>query len=314
MLNYRDPLFSIILFLVIILIVLVITNILGYYKEKNKKKYIQEFIEKFDFLDDEEINSIFSDNISQNALELLAIAFEKEGNYEKSLNIYLILLKHSKDKFKILQHMAEVYFKAGFLQKARESLLEILRSKPRDKKALKLLLVVDDKLKNYDEIENIIEIFETLDEDIKREKAYFEFQKAIFNNDKKALKKLLKQYPFLKRKFVEYFIHTEPEEAFKKIEEQDIYQMLDIFWNIDDLPLRPEFVHIQAAKKKIKTPTQSPIFELEVLKYTPKNLADLEFEYICGNCKQIFPFYHDRCPNCKELFCMELEARIVKKT
>ena len=314
MLDYRDPLFSIIVFLALIAITILIVNFLGSLKQKNQLKELKEFIDKFDFLDDKEIESIFSDNISKNALLLLAIAFEKEGNYEKSLNIYMVLLKNSEnnEKFKILQNMAEVYFKAGFLHKSREALLEILKSYPRKLDALELLFIVDDKLKNYDEMENIIEILEELEIDTYKQKAYLYFQKAKFAYDKEQIINLYKKYPILKRNYINYFIHINSKMVFDEVNQEDVYKFLDIFWQFDMLPMQEKFIFIKAAKKEITTTLKAPVFELEVLKYTPKGLADLEFEYICNNCKHLTPLYDDRCPHCKALFTLELEIQITK--
>jgi lipopolysaccharide biosynthesis regulator YciM len=314
MLDYRDPLFSIIVFLSLIIIVILVTNFLENLKEKRKNKHLKEFIEQFDFLDDKEINSIFSNDISINALILLAIGFEKEGNYEKALNIYLNLLQkvNKIQKFEILQNMAEVYLKAGFLHKARESLLEILRSKPRDIKALKTLIIVDDKLKNYDEIENIIEIFEELELDIEDEKAYILFKQAVFKGEKDKLFDLVKQYPILKREFISYFIYKDKQQVLKIINNNDVYEMIDIFWNEKLACINESLKQIEAAKKLLVYEKECPIFEIEVLKHLPKDLADLEFEYICKECKRVFPIYDSRCPNCKNLFTMEVEIIITK--
>ena len=314
MLDYRDPLFSIIVFLALITITILIINFLGQLKEKNRLKNLKDFVEKFDFLDDKEIESIFSDNISKNALLLLAIAFEKEGNYEKSLNIYMVLLKNSdnNEKFKILQNMAEVYFKAGFLHKARESLLEILKSYPRRLDALELLFIVDDKLKNYDEMENIIEVLEELEVDTYKQKAYLCFKQALFEHNKKQIENLYHEYPILKRNYINYFININPKKIFDSVNENDVYEMLDIFWRFDNLPTKEAFIFVKAAKKEITTTLKAPVFELEVLKYTPKGLADLEFEYICNNCKHLTPLYDDRCPHCKGLFTLKLEIQITK--
>jgi len=314
MLGYRDPLFSIIVFLLLIVIVLLSINFFAYLKEKKKKHNLEEFIKKFDFLNDKEIESIFSEDISSNALMLLAIAFEKEGNYEKSLNIYKVLLQNiNKEKFTILQNMAEVYFKAGFLQKSKEALYEILKSYPRNIKALKLLFVLDDKLKDYNEMENIIEILEELEIDVTKEKAYLEFQQSKFENNKEKIISLYKKYPILKRNFVNYFLNKDISIVFTSILDDDVYNMIDLFWYIDYLPLDKEsFKHIQAAKKEITFDKKPPVFELEVLKYLPKDLANLEFEYICSNCKHITPIYEDRCPHCKELFTLQIEIEIVK--
>jgi len=313
MLNYSNPLFSIIVFLSIIAVTIVITNFLGSLKEKSRIKHLKEFIDKFEFLNDKEIKEVVKDKISINALLLLAMAFEKEGNYEKSLNIYLAILENvdKNEKFDILQKVSSVYYKAGFLHKARESLLEILRNRPRNKKALKLLLVVDDKFKNYDEMENIVEIFEELEVDVKKEKAYILFKKALFEMDNNKLRELYNEYQFLKRSYISYMIHINPKEVFEIVNENDVYEMLDIFYNYESLPLKNEaFIQIKAAKKEIECSKKSPVFELEVLKHLPKNLAELEFEYICSNCKHIYPLYDERCPNCKELFTYKVETTI----
>jgi lipopolysaccharide biosynthesis regulator YciM len=297
----------------IIAVTIIITNFLGILKEKNRIKKLKTFIDKFEFLNDKEIKNVLKDEASINALFLLAMAFEKEGNYEKSLNIYLAILDNvnKNEKFDVLQKVAKVYFKAGFLHKARESLLEILRSKPRNLDALKLLLVVDDKLKNYDEMENVIEVFEELEVDVKKEKCYVLFKKALFEMNKNRLKELYEEHPCLKRSYISYLIYSNPKEVFEKINESDVYEMIDIFYNYDSLPAKNSaLIQIKAAKKEIETTIKSPIFELEVLKHLPKNLADLEFEYICQNCKHIYPIYEERCPNCKELFTLKVEPII----
>jgi len=313
--SYRDPLFSIIIFLLIVAVTIIITNFLGMLKEKNRIKYLKEFIDRFEFLNDEEIKEVVRDKISINALLLLAMAFEKEGNYEKSLNIYLAILENidKNEKFDVLQKVALVYYKAGFLHKSREALLEILRNKPRNKKALKLLLVVDDKLKNYDEMENILEIFEELEVDIQKEKCYISFKKALFEMNKEKLKEVYNECPCIKRSYIQYLMYNNPKEAFKKIDENDVYEMIDIFYNYDSLPIKNSaLIQLKAAKKEIETTIKSPIFELEVLKNLPKGLADLEFEYICKNCKHIYPIYDERCPNCSELFTFKVETMVVE--
>jgi len=315
MFEYRDPLFNIIIFLTLIVITILITNFLGSLKQKNKIKHLKEFMEKFNFLDDKEVKSLVSDNVSTNALLLLALGFEKEGNYEKSLNIYLVLLENSspQEKFTILQNMAEVYFKAGFLHKSREALLEILRAYPRKLEALELLFIVDDKLKNYDEMENIIEILEELDINVTKKTAYLEFKKAFFKNDKKKIEELTKNYPILKRNYINYFIYINPNKIFNEITQTEVYEMLDIFWNINNLPPKNQaFIDIKSAKKEITDTSTSPIFELEILKQLPKGIANLEFEYICENCKHLSPFYDDRCPHCKELFSFKLEINLIE--
>jgi len=54
MLDYRDPLFSVILFLSLIVFTILVTNFIGSLREKNRVKHLKNFIDKFDFLDDKE--------------------------------------------------------------------------------------------------------------------------------------------------------------------------------------------------------------------------------------------------------------------
>ena len=84
LLDYRDPLFSILLFLALIIVTVLITNFVGEIKERSRTKHLKEFMEKFNFLDNYEIKTLFSNNVSLKEIFLLGKAFEKEGDYEKS--------------------------------------------------------------------------------------------------------------------------------------------------------------------------------------------------------------------------------------
>ena len=53
--DYRDPLFSVIVFLLLVALTIIIIEILSKIKQKNQIKRLEEFVEKFDFLDNENI-------------------------------------------------------------------------------------------------------------------------------------------------------------------------------------------------------------------------------------------------------------------
>ncbi|NPA55989.1 MAG: tetratricopeptide repeat protein [Epsilonproteobacteria bacterium] len=309
--DYRDPLVSIVIFLSLIVISVVVTHFVAVFNERRKSRNLQEFLDKFEF--DKDVETLFTQNASKNALLLLAIAFEKEGDYEKSLNIYQALLKHSNKELAILEKMAQVYLKAGFLHKAKESLLEILKATPTDITALNMLFIVDDRLKDFDEMENVLEILQQLNQDITKQKAYLEFLKAKFYNDKAQLASLCGRYDVLKRDCIEYFLHSNPQKVFEEVTAQEVYENLDLFYPCENLPLTNQaFVDIMVAKKAVDMPTSGYVFELEVLKHLPCDMATLEFEYICHKCKHIFPIYDQRCPHCKELFIFKPLINITK--
>jgi len=306
-LNFRDPLFHVIAFLVIVLVFIVgyiiFEKVRNYFREKNINKLLKEF----DYL---EIESLKLDTSSINALYLLANAYEKEGDYEKALKIYLWINKNL-NSLDILRNIALLYYKAGFLEKAKNILYQILQTKPRDVKSLKLLILVDEKLGDLKEIVDILEIFETLELEFEKEKAFALFKLFLngscnieFCEGISSIDDVYKNYPFIKREYLEFLFQNNPNIAYELISKEEIYQYLDLYWQRNDIP-QDKFCNILAAKKRTSCNEEGP-FEIEVLKNLKKDIADLEFEYICENCHNVFPFYTSRCPHCHELFTQKL--------
>jgi DNA-directed RNA polymerase subunit RPC12/RpoP len=212
-----------------------------------------------------------------------------------------------------------LYYKAGFLEKAKKTAYQILSTKPREIETLKLLILIDEKLNNLQEIINVLEIFEELEISLTEEKAYALFKLALKKNcniefceDVKSIDDIYKKYPFVEREYLKELFITDPKKAYETISENKVYDYLDLYWNRNDIPKENRFLNILAAKHLIKCSIQAP-FEIEVLKQTKKGFADLEFEYICSNCKKIFPLYSTRCPNCHDLFKQKLLVNIVEK-
>ena len=313
--DYKDPAFSIIVFLLLIIIAVLVTHFLGIWRERRKAKDLDEFVNKFECFDNLNIKDILEnrdDNI--NSILLLAMAFEKEGSYDKSLNIYLSIIDMVNNRYEILKKIANLYIKIGFLEKSKETLHTILKNIPRDREALKMLFFVNDKLKNYNEMRDIIEVFAELDEDVKDEVAYLEmrlYQMDMQKNSEK-LEALYEKYPILKRFYFEEYFRVNPYKAFLKIKEEDIYSMIDLIWHLEIPNKNQTLCNILASKHKTTCSTPAP-FEIEVLKQLPNDIAVLDFEYICKECKSIFPIYEYRCPKCKALFSMEVEMRLESK-
>ena len=308
--NYRDPLFSVIAFFVIIFIAIILTLVFGRIREFLREKEIERLIQNFDYIKMEDYKNPF------NALMLLAKAYEKEGNYEKALKVYLLIEKDYPSR-EILLNIANLYFKAGFLEKSRHILYKILKTSPRNIEALKLLILVNEKLGEVKENIDILEIFEELGVNMPKEKAYAmirlfykegcsieEFCKNI-----KSFEDIYAKYPFVKREYIDYLFKTNPKKAYEKV---DVYEHLDLYYNRKDIPKNEKFCNVLAAKKEMKCEKKAP-FELEVMKYLPKNLAELEFEYYCNNCKKTFPLYSTRCPKCHELFSHKLLVKLSEK-
>ncbi|MEO1959049.1 MAG: hypothetical protein ABGX23_05810 [Nautiliaceae bacterium] len=311
--DIRDPLFSVIAFFSIVLISVLITLGVGKIREFLREKEIKILLDEFDYV---EVENIPVTKDSSNALLLLAKAYEKNGDYEKALKIYL-LLEQKTPSNSILKNIAYLYFKAGFLEKAKRIIYKVLKVSPRDKEALRLLILIDEKLGNFKEIVDILEVFEELGEELFKERAnalikLFTFKKCDLKEFCYGIddfEDIYKRYPFVRREFVEYLFRIDAKKAYEVL---DVYLDLDLYWNRNDIPKSGKFCNILAAKKLTKCDKKAP-FEIEALKYLPVDFAELEFEYLCKNCKRVFPLYSSRCPNCNELFTQKLLTKLTKK-
>ena len=313
--DFRDPLFSVIMFFVIVLLSVLITIGLGKLREYLREKRLEEFLKDFEYI---KIENLKLDEASVDALYLLAKAYEKEGDFEKSLKIYLWISKNIKST-EILRHIAKLYYKAGFLEKAKKTAYQILSTKPRDIETLKLLLLIDEKLDNLNEIINVLEIFEELEISLSEEKAYALFKLSLkkkceieFCKDIKTIEDVYKKYPFIEREYLKELFKTNIQKAYNEIPKSRVYEYLDLYWHRNDIPYEDKYMNVLAAKHMAKCEDKAP-FEIEVLKQLKNNFADLEFEYVCENCKKIFPLYSTRCPNCHQLFKHKLLFNIVEK-
>ncbi|MEH1011247.1 hypothetical protein QM027_11795 [Campylobacter concisus] len=130
--GHRDPIFSLIILFSIILMIAALSYAWGIFSSKDEKKRIEKFIKKFDSKDgisDEHKQMLKSPEVDIPSLSMLGQTFAKNGDFEKSIGVYLIALEKVKDKNEkefILNELGEVYFKAGFLKKLVKSLKKLL--------------------------------------------------------------------------------------------------------------------------------------------------------------------------------------------
>lgn len=152
--EYRDPIFGLLVLVALVLVVAVLHYAWRTLSSKSQKKGLEGFIKKFDIADEHK-DLLRASSLSLENLHFLAGIFTKSGEFEKAIQIYLIALEKIKDKGEqeaIFYDLAEVYFRAGFLQRSVEVLLNALNLRPRNEKALKLLKIVYLRLKRYDEV------------------------------------------------------------------------------------------------------------------------------------------------------------------
>ncbi len=332
--EYRDPMFGIIILFAMIFVISFANYWWGVFKNKEEKESIEKFIKKFEILNDEkEYKRLLQDSqIPIESLVLLADAYGKSGDYEKSINIYLVSLKRVKNKDQkkyILSSLGKTYFMAGFLSRSAEVFLESLRLHPRNEESLKYLTVVYERLKEYKKAIDVLDALEELGAKTDKQKSYIQalelyVDKKISNSEKiEKLRKISEKEDFLQRKYFE-FLQQNRLPISDDFLNFDYNNLLDLLWFSDaswlDLSFYKNPILQQIAMAKGIVPykkVDNPIFELDILGTLHKEAntnADLNFHYMCKECKNVFPIYFYRCPKCLAIASAKIQSSIVKKS
>ena len=332
---YNDPLFSILLIIVIALIISVVTYTWGLYKQQKEEGNLLKFLDKFDSsecsLDTDDMP--FEEHMLK-PLTLLAKAFENSGEYRKAINIYLYIIKNISNDFakmELMERLGNTYLHAGFLERARSIYMEILRKRPRNVKVLYELGVVYEMMHKYDKAQEIIEPLNTLDEDTQTLSKFLELSaltsNRVLSTEEKvaALKKILEEEPKLYRQIVNTLLKLDTTEAWKIIDPERIKEMIDILWflpysqvDLDIITSDERLSTLYYAKGYLQKPSlHSGIFAVDMLATAKENGFEgggLLFSYLCKKCKQSFPVSFKRCPNCMAINSVGVEERIAKSS
>lgn len=329
--EFRDPLFGIIIFFVLVFIITISSYWWTKYTNKEKTKSLDKFLKDLKQLPStQEMQSLVSEgNLSAKSWILLANLYSKNGDFEKSIDIYNELLKVSDDTNtkEIMFLLGRTYFKAGFLERAKQIFLNILKHNPRTPEALKYLLLVYEYIRDFDSAFEVLEPLDELEHDVELDAHYLRAMKLLsdknIDEDKKA-KQLLDIYKHdcdLSYMVFEYLFRTNPAYAWKNFDGSKGLLLIDILWSVDydkldlDIISKNSFLkELYTARGDIKEVTKSSIFELDVLiNLQNKSNATLSFEYICDSCKQVFPFAFHRCSSCHSIDTIGIELSLVKK-
>ena len=330
---YNDPLFSILLIVVIALIISVMTYAWGIYKQQKEEGNLLKFLEKFDSaecaLDTDDMP--FEPHMFK-PLTLLAKAFENSGEYHKAINIYLYIIKNISDelaKMELMERLGNTYLHAGFLERARSIYTEILRKRPRNVKVLYELGVVYEMMHNYEKAQEIIEPLKTLNEETHTLGKFLELSaltsdKTLSTEEKTIqLKKILNEEPKLYRQIIDTLLKLDTATAWQIIDPERIKEVIDILWflpnsqlDLDIITSNKTLSTLYYAKGYLQKPTrESGIFAVDMLATAKENgfeEGDLLFSYLCRKCKQSFPVSFKRCPNCMAINSVEVEEEIAK--
>jgi tetratricopeptide (TPR) repeat protein len=330
---YNDPLFSILLIVVIALIISVVTYAWGLYKQQKEEGNLLKFLEKFDSaecaLDTDDMP--FEPHMFK-PLTLLAKAFENSGEYHKAINIYLYIIKNISEelaKMELMERLGNTYLPAGFLERARSIYTEILRKRPRNVKVLYELGVVYEMMHNYEKAQEIIAPLKTLNEETYTLRKFLELSaltsNKILSTEEKTiqLKKILEEEPKLYRQIVDTLLKLDTATAWQIIDPARIKEVIDILWflpnsqlDLDIITSNKTLSTLYYAKGYLQKPTlESGIFAVDMLATARENgfeEGDLLFSYLCRKCKQSFPVSFKRCPNCMAINSVEVEEEIAK--
>ncbi len=327
--DYNDPIVSILLLLGIIFAVSVISYGYSIWKQEQKQKELLNFIKSFDSsectLDTK--NMPFEEGMKK-PLFLLALSYQKSGEYSKAINLYLYLLKHTKDN-SLLSHLAEAYHKAGFLKRSVNIYKEILHLTPRNKDILYKLEYSYEQLREFKKAKEVLDILEVLDEDVSKHKLNLELQTILKSKATKELKfkKIASMLKDCSHKWVilrELFI-LDAKEAWSFYDDKEFKKLVDILWKLDIVQLNLDIISKHNTLSKLywtkgllqnSFEEKETIFAIDLIESAKKsgyNQANLAFKYSCSKCKSTFPIMAYRCPNCHRVYSFNLEVLVEQK-
>jgi lipopolysaccharide assembly protein B len=325
--EFRDPLFSIILFFVIIFIVAFFSYWWSKYTNRAQSASLDAFLHQFGVAPskDELHHLIAQGELSEKAWLLLASAYFKSGDYEKSIDIYKMMLQLGNTNAKETMFLlGKTYFKAGFLERSRHIFVEILKKHPHTSQALHYLLLVYESMRNYKSALDVLDSLDALEEDIELEQSYLSalmlLEQTQLNVEEKT-ERLLALYGSshaLTRLIFEYLFRVDVKLAWSHFDFSKSELMSDIFWYLPSKDLDFDIIakngflrELYTARGVCSLESASAIFEFDLLiKLQNRSNATLTFEYLCTHCKTVYPFAFHRCTNCHTIASLQVEYRV----
>jgi len=331
---YHDPLFSIIIIIVISLVISVVTYGWDIHKQNRDDDDLMKFLDKFDGLDCNlnETSMVYQPSIFA-PLSLLSKAFETSGEYHKAINIYLYLIKNvtdDKTKIEIMERLGKTYLHAGFLERSQSIYLQILKTKPRNIEILYDLGVVYEIMHDYKKAKETLMPLSILKEDIILLSNYWDFlsisnSKSILNIDKlERFKTVLSKEPKLYRDVFNCMLHINIKEAWNIFDKDRVDEVIDILWYLSNTQLDLDIISTNKSLQTIyylkgyveDIETKSGIFNIDLLAIAKQSGfvdTELRFSYLCDKCKQNFPVSFRRCPSCMSILSIKVETKIAPK-
>ncbi len=328
--EFRDPLFSIIIFFTIIFVITFFSYWWGRYKKKENSRQLGEFLAQFRTppSHDELKVLIAEGGLPEKSWLLLANAYYKNGDYEKSIEIYNEILKsgNKNNARETMFLLGKTYFKAGFLERSKQVFLEILKNNPRTPEALRYLLLVYEYMKDYKSALEVLDPLDELKEETKLESAYLqaldclESQRLTKEEKVQRLLDIYQSSQHLVLLVFDYLFKVNPALAWENLDSSKSDLLTELFWRCDSKDLNLDIItnngylrELYSARGDVKLASDSRIFEFDVLiGLQGKSNATLSFEYVCDNCKGTYPFAFNRCSSCHAIDTARVEFSLSK--
>jgi tetratricopeptide (TPR) repeat protein len=228
-----------------------------------------------------------------------------------------------------MERLGQTYLHAGFLERARAILTEILRKQPRTPSVLYKLGIVYEMMHEYDKALEVIEPLSEQGGETKALKIFLEFEQVSSNKQlppQEKVEKLLEMLELesaLYRPIIALLFRLDTPKAWEQINKESLHSILDILWflpypqlDFDIISQDKNLTAIYYARGDIKqVPSKSGIFTIDMLaaaRTSGFEDGDLLFSYLCKKCKQSFPVSFVRCPNCLALNSIKVEENIAK--
>jgi pentatricopeptide repeat protein len=323
--EFRDPLFSIIVFFALIFIITFFSYWWGRYKRTQDSRHLDRFLRQFRALPskDELQVLISSGELSEKSWLLLANSYYKNGDYEKAIEIYNEILNvgsraNAKETMFLL---GKTYFKAGFLERSRQIFLEILKASPRTPQALHYLLLVYEYMRDYKAAQEVLEPLDELEEDIILEREYLQLLELLSDHsidEEQKIEQVLQIYKtnhHLSYLVFEYLFRVKPQIAWENLDLSKSELLTELLWRCDSKDINLDIIsqnsflrELYSARGDVTLSKRSTIFEFDVLINLQNQVnATLSFEYICNNCKNVSPFVFSRCSVCHAIDTAQVE-------
>ncbi len=332
-LEYKDPLFGLIVFVSIIFIVTFLSYLWSLYSTRYNSRHLIDFANSFNAASKEQsLEALLqAKNLPPNALDLLSQTYYKAGYYEQSIEITLELLKKKINPLSRKKHLymlAKSYYKAGFYKRAERTFVELLRYHTAEEEALNYLIVIYERLQRFDDALDALLPLKEMGFEIELTKHYLLVMQTIrnqsFTHEERAshLVELFKSSPRMLRPVFMYLFRQAPDFAWKHLPLERAFEIIDILWNLEEKSLNLDIIAQQSflqalyyAKGYLDKPAKSEHFELDILNHIDAKevQATLEFEYMCSACKELTPLMNHRCPHCMQLLTLQPHTHITKR-